>query len=105
MILENKLNITNQIELNKVEEKISKQKAKQLFDTGLINNVEVRTFNGLSKIHKFLFEDIYDFAGVVRTVNISKRNFGFTPVIYLDFALKVLIKCYRIITMLLLKNI
>lgn len=88
MVLENKLNITNQIELNKVEEKIGKQKAKQLFDTGLINNVEVGTFNGLSKIHKFLFEDIYDFAGVVRTVNISKRNFRFTPVIYLDVALK-----------------
>ena len=76
------------IELNKIEEKISKQKAKQLFDSGLINNIEVGTFKGLAKIHKFLFEEVYEFAGEVRTVNIAKKDFRFAPVIYLDQALK-----------------
>ena len=76
------------IELNKIEEKISKQKAKQLFDSGLINNIEVGTFKGLAKIHKFLFEEVYEFAGKVRTVNIAKKDFRFAPVIYLDPALK-----------------
>lgn len=76
------------IELNKIEEKISKQRAKQLFDSGLINNIEVRTFKGLAKIHKFLFEEVYEFAGEVRTVNIAKKDFRFAPVIYLNSALK-----------------
>lgn len=76
------------MELNKIEEKISKQKAKQLFDSGLINNIEVGTFKGLAKIHKFLFEEVYEFAGEVRTVNIAKKDFRFAPVIYLDQALK-----------------
>lgn len=88
MVLKNKLNITNQMELNKIEEKISKQKAKQLFDSGLINNIEVGTFKGLAEIHKFLFEEVYEFAGEVRTVNIAKKDFRFAPVIYLDSALK-----------------
>lgn len=88
MVLRNKLNITNQMELNKIEEKISKQKAKQLFDSGLIDNIEVGTFKGLAEIHKFLFEDIYEFAGEVRTVNIAKKDFRFAPVIYLDSALE-----------------
>ena len=88
MILENKLNITNQIELNKIEEKITKQKAKQLFDSGDISKVEVGTFKGLTYIHKYLFEDIYFFAGKIRDVNISKGNFRFASAMYLKQALK-----------------
>lgn len=88
MILDNKLNITSQIELSKVEEKISKQKAKQLFDSGDINRVQIGTFEGLQYIHKYLFEDIYDFAGKIRTVNIAKSNFRFAPVMYLESSLK-----------------
>ncbi len=83
MILENKLGIMSQVELNKVEEKISKQKAKQLFDSGDIGKVEVGTFRGLSFIHAYLFEDIYDFAGKIRDVNIAKSTFRFVPVMYL----------------------
>ena len=88
MVLENKLNITNQIELNKVEERLSKEKAIKLFDSGKINTLKVGTFAGLKQIHKFLFEDIYDFAGKMRDVNISKGNFRFAPVMYLEQALK-----------------
>lgn len=88
MILENKLGITNQIELARAEEKISKQKAKQLFDSGDINKVEIGTFKGLSFIHNYLFCDIYDFAGIMRTVNISKDDFRFAPLMYLDASLK-----------------
>lgn len=88
MILENKLNITNQLELAKAEEKISKQKAKQFFDSGDIKKVKAGTFNGLAFIHKYLFEDIYDFAGKVRMVNISKNDFRFAPVMYLEQSLK-----------------
>ena len=88
MILSNKLNITNQIELSKIEEKISKQKAKKLFDSGDINKIDVGKFNGLSYIHSYLFEDIYDFAGKIREVNIAKGNFRFAPVMYLEASLK-----------------
>ena len=87
MTLENKLNITNQVELAKVEEKISKQKAKQLFDSGDIDKVEVGTFKGLAFIHNYLFEDIYNFAGKIREVNISKGNFRFAPLMYLQASL------------------
>ena len=87
MILENKLNITNQVELAKAEEKISKQKAKQLFDSGDIAKVEVGTFAGLSFIHAYLFADIYDFAGKIREVNIAKGNFRFAPLMYLQQSL------------------
>jgi len=83
MILENKLNITDQIELAKSEEKISKQKAKQLFDSGDIAKVEVGTFAGLCFVHAYLFEEIYLFAGKIREVNISKGDFRFAPVMYL----------------------
>ena len=83
MILENKLKITDQIELAKAEEKISKQKAKQLFDTDDIAKVEVGTFTGLSFIHAYLFEEIYHFAGKIRDVNISKGDFRFAPIMYL----------------------
>lgn len=87
MILENKLNITNQIELAKAEEKISKQKAKQLFDTGDITKVQIGTFTGLSFIHAYLFEDIYEFAGKIREVKIAKGNFRFAPLMYLKQSL------------------
>ena len=92
MVLENKLNITDQVKLNKMEEKLSKEKAKKLFDSGKINTFKVGTFAGLKQIHKFLFEDIYDFAGKMRTVNLSKRNFRFAPVMYLAQSLKAIDK-------------
>lgn len=88
MILENKLGITDQIELAKIEEKISKHKAKQLFDSGDIAKVEVGTFAGLAFIHAYLFGDIYDFAGKIREVNIAKGNFRFAPLMYLETSLK-----------------
>lgn len=88
MVLENKLNITNQVELGRAEEKISKQKAKQLFDTEEINKIEVGTFAGLAHIHRILFEDIYDFAGKIREVNIAKGNFRFVPLMYLKQSLE-----------------
>lgn len=87
MILYNKLGITEPAELARVEEKISKQKAVSLFENDLLENFEVGTFEGLSAIHKYLFEDIYEFAGKLRTVNISKGNFRFAPVMYLQAAL------------------
>ena len=87
MTLENKLGITNQVELAKAEEKISKQKAKQLFDSGDINKVEIGTYNGLAFIHAYLFDEIYDFAGKLRDVNIAKGNFRFAPLMYLQASL------------------
>lgn len=87
MVLANKLNITNQIELNKAEEKISKQKAKQLFESGDINQIEIGTFKGLAKIHTYLFGDIYEFAGNIRDVNITKGSFRFAPLMYLSQSL------------------
>jgi len=87
-MLENKLNITNQVELAIAEEKISKQKAKQLFDSGDINKAEVGTFAGLAFIHAYLFADIYDFAGKMREVNIAKGDFRFAPLMYLKQSLE-----------------
>lgn len=87
-MLENKLGITNNIELSKEEERISKIKALELFDTNKINEFEVGTFKGLSKIHKFLFEDIYDFARKIRKDNIAKGNFRFASVMYLEDVLE-----------------
>jgi cell filamentation protein len=88
MLLENKLNITDQIELAKAEEKISKQKAKQLFDSHDIEKIEIGTFKGLAFIHAYLFEDIYHFAGKIREVNIAKGGFRFAPLMYLEPSLK-----------------
>ncbi|MDT8422271.1 MAG: Fic family protein [Desulfuromonadales bacterium] len=88
MVLHNKLNITNQIELNKAEEKISKQKAKLLFESGDIDCIEAGTFAGLAQIHAYLFDDIYEFAGKLRDVNIAKGNFRFVPLLYLPQALE-----------------
>ena len=73
-----------EIELSKTEEKITKLKALDLYDSGKINNIEVGTFKGLAEIHKYLFDDIYDFAGKIRTINIAKGNFRFASVLYLD---------------------
>lgn len=87
MVLENKLGITNAPELADAEEKISKKKAIELFESGMIEKLEAGKFASLQMIHKFLFEDIYEFAGIVRTVNIAKGNFRFAPVMYLDAAL------------------
>ena len=83
-MLENKLGITNEIELANEEEKNTKLKALELFDTNKINEFEVGTFKGLSSIHNFLFSEIYDFAGKMRNVNIAKGNFRFAPVMYLE---------------------
>ncbi|HDR7067426.1 cell filamentation protein Fic [Bacillus thuringiensis] len=88
MVLENKLGIKNQLELNRVEERLSKMKIKDLYDSGEINCIEVGTFKGLSDIHKYLYEDIYFFAGKVRKVNIAKGNFQFVPVMYLSHSLE-----------------
>jgi cell filamentation protein len=88
MILANKLGITHQVELAKTQEKISKQKAKQLFDSGDITRAEVGSFAGLAFIHAYLFSDIYDFAGKIREVNIAKGNFRFAPLMYLEQSLQ-----------------
>lgn len=87
MALENKLGITDSAELAREEEKISKKKAVWLFESGTLDTLPVGTFSALQAIHKYLFEDIYDFAGKLRTVNIAKSNFRFAPLIYLDAAL------------------
>ena len=86
-MLDNKLGITNEIELSKEEERITKIKALELFDSGKINEFEVGTFKGLADIHHYLFSDVYDFAGKVRDVNLAKGNFRFAPVMYLEDAL------------------
>ncbi len=86
-MLENKLGITNQPELKREEERLSKLRAKQLFESGNINEIEVGTFKGLSCIHRYLFEDVYFFAGNLRDVNIAKGNFRFAPVMYLKASL------------------
>lgn len=88
MALENKLNITDSAQLSREEERISKKKAAMLYDQGLLDGLEAGRFSALSFIHKYLFEDIYDFAGRVREVNISKGDFRFAPIMYLDSALE-----------------
>ena len=87
-MLNNKLDITNEIELAKEEERITKLKALELFDTNKINEFEVGTTKGLCDIHKYLFSDIYEFAGKIRDVNLAKGSFRFTPAMYLEEALK-----------------
>lgn len=86
--MDNKLGITNQSELARKEEKITKIKALELFDSKKINDFEVGTFKGLSQIHRYLFEDVYSFAGEIRKVNIAKGNFRFASVLYLEDILK-----------------
>ena len=88
MVLENKLGINDSAELARQEEKISKKKALELFEKGLLDSFDAGTFDTLSKIHKYLFDDIYYFAGEIRDVNIAKGNFRFAPVMYLKQALE-----------------
>ena len=88
MTLENKPGITDSVELSKAEEKISKKKATELFDKNIFDKLKPGSCEALFAIHKFLFEDIYDFAGELRTVNISKGNFRFAPVMYLEVSLE-----------------
>ena len=88
MALENKLGITDSAELAREEERISKMRAIELFESGFLSSLTPGTFAALSKIHAFLFSDIYDFAGKVRTVNIAKGNFRFAPIMYLNAALE-----------------
>ena len=88
MTLENKLNITDAVELARAEEKISKTKALKLFTSGYLNTLAAGTFESLAEIHRYLFDEIYSFAGKIRTVNMAKGNFRFAPVMYLEQALK-----------------
>ena len=88
MTLNNKLNITDSVELAKEEERISKRKAVELFESGILDGLEPGTFQSLVEIHKYLFGSIYDFAGKIITVNIAKGHFRFAPVMYLEAALQ-----------------
>ena len=87
MALKNKLGITSSPELAEAEERISKKKAVELFENGLLDSLESGTTASLKAIHKYLFDEIYDFAGELRTVNIAKGNFRFAPLMYLEAAL------------------
>ena len=87
-MIKNKLGIEDQAEFAKEEERITKIKAIKLFETGKLDSIEVGTYAGLAQIHKYLFEDVYEFAGKTRTVNISKSNFRFASAMYLKEALK-----------------
>ena len=88
MALENKLGIESSAELADIEEKITKKRALEIYESGFLDKLESGTFDSLSKIHKYLFGDIHDFAGKVREVNISKGNFRFAPLMYLSESLK-----------------
>ena len=88
MALENKLGLTSSADLAREEERISKKKAVELFETGLLNTLPAGKSVTLQAIHKYLFEDIYDFAGEIRTVNMAKGNFRFAPLMYLQAALE-----------------
>lgn len=88
MALENKLGLTSSSDLAREEERISKGKAIKLFENGMLDSLPAGKFSTLQKIHEFLFEDIYDFAGKIRAVNMAKGNFRFAPIMYLQAALK-----------------
>lgn len=88
MPLENKLGIKNSAQLAEAEERISKKKAAEMFESGFLDSLDAGTFRSLAEIHRFLFSEIYDFAGELRTVNISKGGFRFASVLYLEAALK-----------------
>ena len=87
-MLENKLGLTSSAELARMEEQLSKKKAVLLFEKGILDSLPAGKFSTLQAIHRYLFEDIYDFAGEIRKVNIAKGNFRFAPLMYLDAALK-----------------
>jgi cell filamentation protein len=88
MTLENKLGITDAVELARVEEKLSKARAHRLFTSGFLNTLKAGSFDALASIHEYLFGEIYDFAGKLRKENIAKGNFRFAPVMYLEVSLK-----------------
>lgn len=88
MVLENKLGITDSAQLANEEERISKKKAAQMFETGYLDKLKAGSVESLVMIHKYLFEEIYEFAGEIREVNIAKGSFRFAPVMYLEEALK-----------------
>lgn len=88
MILQNKLGINDSAELARVEEKISKRKALELFETGYLDSLNAGTYEALAEIHRYLFDELYEFAGKLREVNIAKSNFRFAPVMYLQAALE-----------------
>lgn len=88
MALENKLGLTSSADLAREEERISKKKAVELFENGILDKLEPGKFSSLQVIHKYLFDEIYDFAGEIRTVNIAKGNFRFVPLMYLEAALE-----------------
>ncbi len=92
MVLENRLGIKDSSELARVEERISKKKALELFENNILDSFEAGTFESLAKIHEYLFSEIYDFAGKIRNVNIAKGNFRFAPVMYLEQALQTIDK-------------
>lgn len=87
MVLTNRLGITNATDLAREEERISKKKARELFEAGMFDRLEAGTFSALKSIHKYLFDEIYDFAGELRTVNLSKGSFRFAPLMYLEVSL------------------
>ena len=87
MALENKLGLTNSTDLAREEERISKKKALELFESGVLDTLPAGKFSTLQKIHEYLFSDIYNFAGKVRSVNIAKGNFRFAPLMYLEASL------------------
>lgn len=87
-LIENKLGIKNSVELAREEERITKKKVVALFESGRLEQLEAGTFDSLKEIHKVLFEDIYEFAGQLRTVNLAKGNFRFAPVLYLQSAIE-----------------
>ena len=87
-MLENKLGLTSSADLVREEERISKKKAAELFEKGILDNLTAGSFSTLQAIHKYLFEDIYNFAGQIRNVNIAKGNFRFAPLMYLQAALE-----------------
>ena len=90
VVLQNKLGITNSVELAHEEELLTKRRALELYDNELLGTFEVGTFDGLAKIHGYLFQDVYDFAGEMRMVNIAKGGFRFAPSIYLSEALEAI---------------
>ena len=88
MALDNKLGLTSSSDLAREEERISKKKAMELFESGMLERLDAGKFSSLRAIHKYLFDEIYDFAGEIRTVNVAKGNFRFAPVMYLESALE-----------------
>ena len=103
-MLENKLGITDSTELARMEEKISKQKALEMFESGFFETLEPGTYQSLAMIHQYLFDEIYDFSGKLRKVSISKGNFRFAPLMYLEAALQSIDKMPQSTLMKLSKN-